>query len=533
MQKYDSSGVTKRRKNLWFERAMAIAAVTNLAWVTFDLTYVSWRNFWLQGRVPIPLTQQKIQLPMPTMDCRDRSVEKNQPPSTRPQSLITCLYDPIKGIEPHRETQAYLNAVQQLKNELAQTGIEPGLKSPPGQAALANLRALSTELIAANPFEAAGKSGTLEKIKNEMRGHVSDRIGNRRSPTEAFNIFWSTNHPTAANYLTASSWAGELAWFETTIQPLIETNYFRTISENGDPTNNFWLLDAPFVTLFFLEFLARTFYLSRRYSSLTWLDAIIWRWYDIPLFIPFSLSLPFLALSRVVPTLLRLHQAQLIDLHDLNARARQSFVAAIAEEMTEMVVVQVVNQVQNSIKRGEVSDWLQRTTTRRYVDINNVNEIEAIAKQITHLAVYTVFPKIQPDLEALLRQSIQSVLSQSPAYRTLQAIPGIGGIPAQVSDRIVADLTQTAYNSFKATLEDPKMTELTTKLVQTLSTTILTEARNSNFQDMQLLLADLLEEIKINYIQRLSEEDTTLILDQTRHLQQVGKQRGHSKGFSP
>jgi hypothetical protein len=525
MQKYEFSGVPKRRKNIWFERAMAIAAVANLALVTFDLTYVSWRNFWLQGKVPIPLTGQKIPLPVPMMPCRDRAVPTNQPSQTIEQSVITCLYDPLKGIEPHRETEAYLRAVQQLDNVLTQRGVEPGLNSPEGQAALANLRSLSTEMITSNPFEAAGKSGTLEKIKNEMRRHVSDRVGKERSAKEAFNIFWSTNDPNHPNYLTASTWNINLRWFRDNVQPLIETNYYRTISENGEPTNNFWLLDAPFISLFFLEFLARTFYISRRYSSLNWLDAIIWRWYDIPLIIPFSLSVPFLALSRVVPTLLRLHQANLIDLHDLNARARQSFVATIAEEMTEVVVVQVVNQVQNAIKQGDVSAWLQRATTRRYVDINNVNEVEAIAKQVTHLAVYTVFPKIQPDLEALLRQSIHSVLSQSPAYRGLQAIPGIGSIPSQISDRIVADLTQTAYDSFKATLEDPKMTELTTKLVQNLSNTILTEARQSNFQDMQLLLSDLLEEIKINYIQRLSAEDTTLILDQTRHLQQVSKQR--------
>jgi hypothetical protein len=45
---------------------------------------------------------------------------------------------------------------------------------------------------------------------------------------------------------------------------LIQTNYYRSIEENGEFTNQFWLLDAPFVILFAIEFLARTWYISRQ-----------------------------------------------------------------------------------------------------------------------------------------------------------------------------------------------------------------------------------------------------------------------------
>ncbi len=499
---------------------MAIAAVTNLTLITFDITYVSWRNFWLQGTVGIPLTNFKLHIPVPTIACRDRSVETGQPPRTIQQSAITCLYDPLKGIEPHRDTQAYLDAVAQLESQIAQKGVEAGLKDAAVQASLAKLRKLSTEMIETNPFAVSGKSGALERIKNRTRSRVSTRTNTRVSAREAFNIFWSTNNPSYPNYLSPTTWNAEIDWFNQTIRPLIQTNYYRSVDENGNPTNHFWLLDAPFLFLFLLEFLARTYHISRRYSSLTWLDAMIWRWYDIPLLIPFSLFAPTWALLRALPTTLRLHQAEIINLETIQSRARQGFVSAIASEMVEVIIVQVINQIQGAIRRGEVTNFLQRATSRSYVDVNNINEVEAISTHVTQMMVHEIFPKIQPDLEALVRHSIECVMNQSPVYRGLQALPGIGAVPAQITESLVHDVTQLIHSSLKTALDDPKTTELVVRFVRNFSSSFIHEAQQNNLQEMQSLLTDLLEEIKINYVQNLSEEDATLILDETRQLHQ-------------
>lgn len=526
LQPYTPLRPGKRRRNLWFERVMAILAAVNLGLVCFDLTYVPWRNFWVHSNVVIPFTEYKINLPLPTMECNDRSVERGGQPRTMKQSAITCLYDPVKGIQAHRDTEAYLRSVDLLQQQIEQKGLETGLTLPEVQKTLADLRQHSEAMIVQNPFQVANKSGTLERIKNEMRGRIRARVGAELSAINSFKVFWSTDNPTYPNFLSPTSFNQELDWFNTTLRPLIETNYFRSIGENGEPTNNFWLVDAPFVTLFFLEFLARTFYISRRYRSLNWLDAMIWRWYDIPLFIPFSLLVPALALTRIIPTALRLHHSKLIDLHAVNARVREGFVAAIAEEITEVVIVQIVNQVQGAIRRGELTSILERTTARPYVDINNVNEIEAIAKHLTDLFIYQVFPKVQPDLEALLNHSVTSILSQSPVYQGVTALPGIGNVPEQITARLVADLTQVTYTSLKTSLEDPKTTELTTKLIRNFADVTLSEARkHQNLEEIQLLLSDLLEEIKINYIRGLTEEDATLILDETRQLKERSLKR--------
>jgi len=75
------------RIGLLWDRFVAIWAVVNLVCVAFDITYVPLRTFWLQRHLPIPT----LPVALPITELPD----------------ITPWVDPIKGIEPHRETQTY------------------------------------------------------------------------------------------------------------------------------------------------------------------------------------------------------------------------------------------------------------------------------------------------------------------------------------------------------------------------------------------------------------------------------------------
>jgi hypothetical protein len=352
-----------QQRYLWFERVMALLATANLGLVLFDMTYIPWRDFWLRG--VIQAGGVTLTLPLPP---------------------ITQWYDPIKGIEPHRETQAYLDAVDRLQEELQQGGVT----SPPVQKSLQQLRDRSTEMIDTNPFSAANKSGTLEKIKNRMREHVYGSPTRERSSREAFKRFWSQD------YLTQNGINDQLKFFNQNIRPLIATNYFRSIGEDGQPTDLFVLLDGPFATIFFLEFLLRTFLLSRRYKSLTWIDAMVWRWYDVLLFVPFARWL------RVIPVAVRLDQAQLVNLDRVREQATQGFVASIAEELTEAVLAQSITRLQVGLQRGDLAQRLLQSVDKPYVDLNQRDEVKEIVTQLLSLTVYQVLPKVRPEIEAVL-----------------------------------------------------------------------------------------------------------------------------------
>ncbi len=451
-------------RNLYFERLMAIIATVNLCLVVFNLSYIPWRNFYLR-RLP----------------------------------QITRIYDPIKGIEPHRETKNYLETVNSLEEQVSQTG----LQSQQVKAKLEDLDRLSTEMIDSNPFAAIDKSGTLEKIKNQIRDRTR-----KESAKTAFATFWSQA------YLTQNGWISEINFFNQKIRPLIATNYYRQIGENSEFIDYFWLIDLPFVILFGVDLLARCFYLQRRHISFSWLNAILWRWYDLFLLIPFWRWL------RIIPVLIRLNQARVFNLQPLRQQINQGIVANFAEELTEIVVIRVINQIQGSIQRGELTRWLsQQENLRPYIDINNINEVEAIAGIFVQTIVYQVLPKIQPDIVAILRHNIATVLHQVPIYRNLQNFPGVGEVETQLSEQLATQIATNLYNALVSAVEDPVGAKLSGQLVQHFSQALGTEVQNKHvLSELQSLLFDFLEEIKLNYVQRLSQEDIDQILDQTRQI---------------
>jgi hypothetical protein len=192
-----------------------------------------------------------------------------------------------------------------------------------------------------------------------MRDHVPNQ---ENSAKQSFRQFWSQD------YLGLNGVRGELNFFSEEIRPLIETNYYRPIGENGEFIDRFWKIDLPFVILFGLEFLARTWLISRRHTAISWRDAMLWRWYDLFLVLPFSL-VPFLRyglLLRIIPVTIRLNQAKLIDLERIQKQITQGFVATIAEDLTEVVVVRVINQVQ--VLFAEAT-WLDGSPNGKFVPI--------------------------------------------------------------------------------------------------------------------------------------------------------------------
>ncbi|CAD5961768.1 hypothetical protein [Planktothrix agardhii] len=468
----------KKNQNIpWFEQLMVMVATLNYGLVLFDMSYTDLRDYYF-NYIPV----------------------------------VTQVYDPIKGIEPHQITEKYLETIEQLKVTIAETS----LYSPETDEILGKLRNQSEEIINENPFAIAERSGSLERIKNRMRDHIKNP---NNSAKESFNIFWSSS------YLRQNGYDQEMKWFERNIRPLVATNYYRSISENGKFTRTFWKVDLPFTIIFILEFLARTYLISRRYSKVTWFDAMLWRWYDVFLF------LPIFRLLRIIPVTIRLNQVHFISLEPIRIQITRGFVAAIARELTEFVVVEVIQQIQGEIRRGDVFKQLFLNQDKPYLDINNVNEIEAIGNHLIQVVVYKVIPKLELDIEALLRYNIEQVIEQSPVIQQFKTIPGLQQIPQQIQERIITELSklategpQEAYQTVAKAMNDPVGTKLSNQLVKNFNKLLGEELqKEQGLEEIKTLLIDFLEEFKINYIQQVDESNFEQVLAQL-------KEQRHIKG---
>ncbi|WP_366828537.1 toll/interleukin-1 receptor domain-containing protein [Nostoc sp. NMS2] len=241
---------------LLVEWGFYLLATVNIFLVVFDITYIPWRDFYF------------LKLPQ-----------------------ITQIYDPIKGIEPHRETFFYLETVDALEEEVSQTG----LQSSQVQTRLKEINRLSIEMVDTNPFAAVGKSGTFEKIRNRMR----DRIGNK-SAKHSFSIFWSQA------YLSQKGWNQEINFFNQKIRPLISPNYYRSFGEDGEPVDNFWLIDLPFNIIFTVELLLHSLYVAKK-LNISYGEALRTRWYDY-FWLIFTVHGVWLRLLRIIPYSVRSYQ---------------------------------------------------------------------------------------------------------------------------------------------------------------------------------------------------------------------------------
>ena len=423
---------------------MAIIAAIGFIVAMFDFTYIPWRDFYFRN--------------LPT---------------------VVQQYDRFKGIEPHRETERYLNAVAQLQLTVSQTG----LASAQTLSWLQQLDTLSVSLIQNNPFQVAEKTGNLEKIKNQVR----DRVQNQ-SAKGSFQTFWSQA------YLTKAGWEKEIGFYNQRIKPLIITNYYRRLDLSGNYVDLFWQIDLVFIGIFAIELSGRTYYIRRHNRNLSWLQAIVRRWYDLILLLPFAQFL------RIIPVLIRWHQSKLVNLNVIQSELNQLFVGQIVTELTDAVVIQVLSQTQAAVKQGQIAQTIRSYLKQPHIDLNNTNEIEVLFELVLEVIIYRVIPKIQPDLEAIFRHLFQKALLESPAYRNLKLLPGIGELPTQVIDRVIKEVSTSIYLALTKILEDPDSGNLSRRLAENLTQSMIDEMqRGQTIIKIESLLYDLLEEVKVTY----------------------------------
>jgi hypothetical protein len=432
-------------KNLWWERSLAILIAVNFGWVLFDLSYIPWRNLYLRY------------LPG-----------------------LTKSYDSLKGIKPHRETTKYLATVDRFKKQNLQSATT-----------LKELVDQSVQTVETNPFQGAGKSGALEKIKNRLRDHTG-----KESSKEAFRLFWSE-----ANFNGAKK-TSEIAFFDQQIRPLFDINYFREIGEDGEPIDHFWLIDLGFGSIFLLDLLLRLRRMRQQNPRLSWRSAVIDRWYDL------LLILPLVKLLRVIPLAIRWHQARLINLSQIQDQVNARFVNEFADELTQVVISQILNQAQGAIKSGNATKLVTTKLLRPYVDLNDVNEVEAIAQIILEVAIYRVLPKIQPDLEEIVATLVQKAsiallapeVIDSPAFQNLKLIPGFAEAPHQLIDQVVRQVSEALYLGLTKSLNDPQNGKLAKRLAENFMEALGAELqKGQTVSKLESLVVDMLAEMKASY----------------------------------
>jgi len=466
-----------------WDRFVALWAALNLAWVAFDLSYVPLRTFWLQRNLyPIP----SVPLVLPLHAIPD----------------ITPLVDPIKGIEPHRETQAYLNRFAQLDQALSARKGTEALSGEQRRLLLQQI-ALTEQLIDANPFEASGASGTLEKIKNRLRQRAD-----RDSAKQAAALLL------APERIAGLPWSRERLFWQEQVLPLVATNYWRSIDENGRPTDHFWRYDLLlFQSVFALDILLRVIRLRRRLAGLTWSEALLRRWIDLPLLLPFWRWL------RLVPVVERLQTSGLINIEPLRAVISRAVVALLAVELFEVLALQLIDGMQGLIRSRRWPGRIRALRSHQSVERDG-QELVELARIWAPLLLARVAPRLAPELQGVLSHALQQSLQTTmvpPPLRRIQPLLQIEqGFSRQLAGGMVDSLIDlTRSTGQRLGRRDDQQMQLLQSFIDRFWEELADALEQGPvLEETQRLLAALLEDFKRTYLSQISRAGIEGLIDE-------------------
>ena len=458
-----------------WDRAVALWAGVNLLWVAFDITYMPLRTFWLQRNLT-PLPQVPLVVPLTALPD------------------ITPLYDPLKGIEPHRETQAWLASFRQLDQALL-----AGAPAVVLDSLLHRQQELTVQLINENPFAASGNSGTLEKLKNRLR----QRAGLDSAKQSAIWLLSDRG-------LERRPWVEERRFWQQQILPLVATSYWRSIDENGRPTDHFWRFDLLlFQSVFALDILLRVLRLRRRFPGLSWRDALLRRWIDLPLL------LPFWRWSRLVPVVERLSSAGLINVEPVRAAVSRVVVSLLALELFEVLALQLVDGTQSLVRSPQWPRWIRGLRSHQSVSLGDQQELLELVRLWGPLLLGQVAPRLSPELQQLLGHALQ---------QSLREIPGGAVVPVALSRQLAAGMVESLVDLSRGTAErlaqsDARQVELLQGIGDRFWDELATALeRGGTLERSQLLLCTLLQQLKRNYLAQMNRAGIDALMDELDEL---------------
>ena len=283
--------------------------------------------------------------------------------------LITKLWDPVLGIEPHPLTDALIDRAAEGEQLLELDPTAPALDD-----LLYDLETLTTRVLLEDPFSRSGQTENLAAIWTTVARETGKTVSSTKNPdivVETARVFWN-GAPELLRH--------RFALFDQQIEPRLAVNYFRGFDLNGHLVDHFWKIDLPFLILFWIEFIIRWTLAIRRRIYARWYFFPIFYWYDLLSLVPVTALRP-LRLLRVVSIYMRLRESDLSRVgRGFLSRSVAYISNIITEEVSDRVAVRILDEYREEIVNG-THVHIARTTIkprREQIERVLVHQIRAI-----------------------------------------------------------------------------------------------------------------------------------------------------------
>jgi len=348
--------------------------------------------------------------------------------------VVASIYDPVKGIESHPLTDALMNEIDVTSALLEEAPPRWVMKEH-----RENLVEMSYRVVHENAFARSGQARTLGLISEALARNIGVTGGSLRDTDtlrEACEAFW----PTDPNDL-----AKTIAAIDPRVLRGFKLNYYRTYNIDGVLTDHFWILDLPFLILFWIEFSTRWILALKRKTYSRWFFFPIFNWYDVLGLIPVAVFRPF-RLLRAVSMYMRLRRSELSNVgKDIFTRTVLYFSSIITEEVSDRVALRILTEYHEEVTDGTHNRIIRSVVEPRKTEIETV-----LANQIRQTLTD---PTIIERLKSLVGLNLDNAVERSESLRAVPLPNAILKPAVRVIGEVILD---TTLETVATTLDSPE-----------------------------------------------------------------------------
>lgn len=255
---------------------------------------------------------------------------------------------------------------------------------------------------------------------------------------------------------------------------------------------NFPTYDMMFVAVFLTEFVFSWAIAIYRKTYHKWFFYPFIHWYDLLGCIPVG-SMRWLRILRVFSILYRLNKYKIVDFSQTYvAQVIKKYINIIVEEISDRVVINVLNGVQREIKSG--SPVVERIS--KEVLAPQKEEISHWVSQRINDINSSVYSPRREDFRAYVDKTISEALKDAPKLKLLDSLPIVGPTLADILDDTVSVVVFSVTDRLFADLGDSKNDALVSELTEHImhQFTLPSESMNELSSKVLLEVIDIVKE---------------------------------------
>ncbi len=255
---------------------------------------------------------------------------------------------------------------------------------------------------------------------------------------------------------------------------------------------NFFFYDLAFISVYLTEFLIRWILALKRDTYHRWFFFPFLHWYDLIGCIPVG-SFRFIRVLRIISILYRLQKLEWIDFRGtLPYRVAAKYYDIITEEISDRVVINVLDGLQSEIQRG--SPALEKIVDHIIKD-RQPEMVTWFARKMQHVAVEN-YGNFQEDIREYVQLRVREAVDRNRQLKGIKrSVPVVGGLVIKNAESIVSDVVFQVLNGMAEDISEKDLDHLFDQIADIILGSILVKGEDQRLN--QAVIEAVVEAIEI------------------------------------